>query len=203
MRISKDFNRLILGIPVWSIYLMGFIPAAVLIHGAYYDHLGPDPLKVLEHQLGESALIFLMIVLSINPLKKFFGLNLTKFRRSVGLLSFWYATLHVLTYLVLDQQLMLDLIIKDLTKRPYIIVGAIAFFVLIPLALTSNSWSLRWLGLKRWKNLHIFVYLSTFLGCTHYLMLVKSWPIEPLIYFAFVVFLIILRWFPKKASKDN
>ena len=71
MRISKDFNRLILGIPVWSIYLMGFIPAVVLIHGAYYDNLGPDPLKVLEHQLGESALIFLMIVLSINPLKKF------------------------------------------------------------------------------------------------------------------------------------
>lgn len=197
MKIRRAVNNIIFGTPLWLIYLTGFVPASILFYRAYYDVLGPDPLKAIEHQLGEYALIFLIVVLSFHPLKTFLGINLIRFRRSFGLLSFWYATLHVLTYLILDQQLMLDLIFKDLTKRPYIIIGALAFLILIPLALTSNSWSLRWLGLRNWRSLHVFVYLAAFLAAAHYLLLVKSWPIEPLIYMFLVLFLIGLRWVPK------
>ena len=156
--------------------------------------LGPDPLKTLEHELGEYALIFLIFLLSFSPLKKLLDLNLIKFRRSIGLLAFWYVLLHFLTYLILDQQLIWDFIIKDLFKRPYIILGAFGFLALIPLALTSNRWSMRFLGLDNWKRLHLLVYLASFLGVSHYLMLVKSWPIKPLLYFLLVILLIIFRF---------
>ena len=203
MRIAKEVNKVIFGIPVWLIYLTGFVPTSILFHGAYYDRLGPDPLKVIEHELGEYALIFLIVVLSFHPLKKFLGINLIRLRRSFGLLAFWYATLHLLTYLVLDQQLMLDHIIRDLTKRPYIIVGALAFLILIPLALTSNSWSVRRLGLNTWRSVHAFVYLAAFLAAMHYLMLVKSWPLEPLIYMLVIILLIGVRWISKKVFNSN
>ena len=156
--------------------------------------LGPDPLKTLEHELGEYALIFLIFLLTFSPLKKLLDLNLIKFRRSIGLLAFWYVLLHFLTYLILDQQLIWDFIIKDFFKRPYIILGVFGFLALIPLALTSNRWSMRFLGLDNWKRLHLLVYLGTFLGVLHYLMLVKSWPIKALSYFLIVVLLLIFRF---------
>tara|TARA_A100001011_G_scaffold393041_2_gene481941 strand:- start:272 stop:667 length:396 start_codon:yes stop_codon:yes gene_type:complete len=117
-----------------------------------------------------------------------------KFRRSTGLLAFWYALLHFSTYLILDQQLIWDLIIKDLLKRPYIIIGLLGFLALFPLALTSNRWSIRYLGFDNWKRLHLLVYLASFLGVSHYLMLVKSWPIKPLLYFITVVLLLVFRF---------
>ena len=156
--------------------------------------LGPDPLKTLEHELGEYALIFLIFLLSFSPLKKLLDLNFIKFRRSIGLLAFWYVLLHFLTYLILDQQLIWDFIIKDFFKRPYIILGVFGFLALIPLALTSNRWSMRFLGFDNWKRLHLLVYLASFLGVSHYLMLVKSWPIKPLLYFLLVILLIIFRF---------
>ena len=194
MIIPSTVNKVIYSAPIWLIYVIGLIPALILLYGGYNNRLGPDPLKVLEHELGEYALVFLIVVLSFRPLKKLFKINLVRFRRSFGLLSFWYAVLHVLTYLILDQQLMLDLIINDLTKRPYIIIGFFAFLILIPLALTSNNFSVRWLGSKKWRNLHLLVYLAALLAATHYLMLVKSWPIKPIIYLLIVVILIVFRW---------
>ncbi|MDG2473711.1 MAG: sulfoxide reductase heme-binding subunit YedZ [Paracoccaceae bacterium] len=174
--------------------MIGFIPAINLFHKAWFNLLGADPLKALEHELGEYALILLIFLLSFYPIRKFTGLNLLKFRRSIGLLSFWYVLFHFLTYLILDQQLIWDLIIKDISKRPYIIVGFLSFLILISLALTSNRWSIRYLGSGNWKKLHLLVYLSALLAVSHYLMLVKSWPIKPLLYFLFILLLIIFRF---------
>lgn len=174
MNVWHTISRSILTTPVWLVYLIGFIPAVVLFYRALFNILGADPLKTLEHELGEYALIFLIILLSFRPIKKLMNLNLIKFRRSIGLLAFWYAVLHFLTYIILDQQLIWDLLIGDLIKRPYIIVGVFAFLTLVPLALTSNAWSMRRFGKANWKNLHLLVYLSAILAALHYVLDRKS-----------------------------
>ena len=198
MNVWHTISRSILITPVWLIYLIGFIPAVVLFYRALFNILGADPLKTLEHELGEYALIFLIILLSFRPIKKLMNLNLIKFRRSIGLLAFWYAVLHFLTYIILDQQLIWDLLIGDLIKRPYIIVGVFAFLTLVPLALTSNAWSMRRFGKANWKNLHLLVYLSAILAALHYVLLVKSWPIKPLLYLLVITLLITFRFLLKR-----
>ena len=198
MNVWHTISRSILTTPVWLVYLIGFIPAVVLFYRALFNILGADPLKTLEHELGEYALIFLIILLSFRPIKKLMNLNLIKFRRSIGLLAFWYAALHFLTYIILDQQLIWDLLIGDLIKRPYIIVGVFAFLTLVPLALTSNAWSMRRFGKANWKNLHLLVYLSAILAALHYVLLVKSWPIKPLLYLLVITLLITFRFLLKR-----
>ena len=198
MNVWHTISRSILTTPVWLVYLIGFIPAVVLFYRALFNILGADPLKTLEHELGEYALIFLIILLSFRPIKKLLNLNLIKFRRSIGLLAFWYAVLHFLTYIILDQQLIWDLLIGDLIKRPYIIVGVFAFLTLVPLALTSNAWSMRRFGKANWKNLHLLVYLSAILAALHYVLLVKSWPIKPLLYLLVITLLITFRFLLKR-----
>lgn len=198
MNVWHTISRSILTTPVWLVYLIGFIPAVVLFYRALFNILGADPLKTLEHELGEYALIFLIILLSFRPIKKLMNLNLIKFRRSIGLLAFWYAALHLLTYIILDQQLIWDLLIGDLIKRPYIIVGVFAFLTLVPLALTSNAWSMRRFGKANWKNLHLLVYLSAILAALHYVLLVKSWPIKPLLYLLVITLLITFRFLLKR-----
>ena len=198
MNVWHTISRSILTTPVWLVYLIGFVPAVVLFYRALFNILGADPLKTLEHELGEYALIFLTILLSFRPIKKLMNLNLIKFRRSIGLLAFWYAVLHFLTYIILDQQLIWDLLIGDLIKRPYIIVGVFAFLTLVPLALTSNAWSMRRFGKANWKNLHLLVYLSAILAALHYVLLVKSWPIKPLLYLLVITLLITFRFLLKR-----
>ena len=198
MNVWHTISRSILTTPVWLVYLIGFIPAVVLFYRALFNILGADPLTTLEHELGEYALIFLIILLSFRPIKKLMNLNLIKFRRSIGLLAFWYAVLHFLTYIILDQQLIWDLLIGDLIKRPYIIVGVFAFLTLVPLALTSNAWSMRRFGKANWKNLHLLVYLSAILAALHYVLLVKSWPIKPLLYLLVITLLITFRFLLKR-----
>ena len=198
MNVLRIINRSILVIPVWLIYFVGLIPAVLLFYRAFFNILGADPQKTLEHELGEYALIFLIALLSFLPIKKLMNLNLIKFRRSIGLLAFWYVVLHFLTYIILDQQLVWDLLIDDLIKRPYIIVGFFAFSTLVPLALTSNTWSMRRLGMVKWKNLHLLVYLSAILAVLHYILLVKSWPIKPLLYLLVITLLIGFRFLLKR-----
>ena len=198
MNVWHTISRSVLITPVWLVYLIGLIPAVVLFYRALFNILGADPLKTLEHELGEYALIFLIILLSFRPIKKLMNLNLIKFRRSIGLLAFWYAVLHFLTYIILDQQLIWDLLIGDLIKRPYIIVGVFAFLTLVPLALTSNAWSMRRFGKANWKNLHLLVYLSAILAALHYVLLVKSWPIKPLLYLLVITLLITFRFLLKR-----
>jgi sulfoxide reductase heme-binding subunit YedZ len=182
-------------LPTWVVYCVGILPAINLFVAAFTDRLGPDPLKVLENGLGEWALQFLIMGLTITPLMRFARINLVRYRRAIGLVAFAYVVLHLSVYLLLDRQLDVPAIIKDIIKRPYITIGMTAFLLLLPLACTSNNWSVRRLGAKNWQRLHKLVYVAAILGAVHYLLLVKAWPMEPIVYLGITVAVIALRWF--------
>jgi sulfoxide reductase heme-binding subunit YedZ len=176
-----------------AIYILGMLPAVSTFYFGLMDQLGADPQKTLERTLGVWALRFLIACLAITPLRRFGGPNLVRYRRSIGLLAFYYAALHLTVYTVLDQGLDLAAIWADILKRPYITIGMLAFLVLVPLAVTSNAAMIRRLGGAAWQRLHRLIYLAAAAAAVHFIMLVKSWPAEPLIYAALVAGLLLLR----------
>ncbi len=180
-------------VPRWLVYAVGFIPALWTFGLGLADRLGADPLKTLERELGEWALLFLIAGLAVTPLRQLAGINILRYRRAIGLLAFYYAALHLLTYMVLDQGLDWAAIWADIVKRPYITIGMASFILLVPLALTSNNASIRRLGGQAWARLHKLVYLAAAGGALHYVLLVKSWPLEPLVYAAIVAALLVYR----------
>ena len=180
-------------IPKIVFYIVGFFPAVWWFWLGVTDRLGADPMRVLEHALGLWALRFLIASLAITPLRQLAGVNLLRYRRALGLLAFYYALLHLTTYLVLDQGLDFDAILADILKRLYITIGMACFVVLLPLAVTSNNLAIRRLGGKAWQRLHRFVYLAAILAVLHFLMSVKSWPIEPVTYALIVAILLGYR----------
>lgn len=187
----QAINQILRKIPVWTIYALGALPAPWLLYLALTGGLGVEPIKALEHELGELALQLLILGLAVTPLRQHFGLNLIKFRRAIGVLAFAYVTLHLLVWLVLDVQLPSQ-IWADIIKRPYITVGMAGFLLLLPLAMTSNNWSVRRLG-PRWRKLHKLVYPAVLLGGVHYIMLAKGFQLEPLLYLLAIVGLLVLR----------
>ncbi|MCB8821385.1 protein-methionine-sulfoxide reductase heme-binding subunit MsrQ [Microvirga rosea] len=180
-------------VPKIAVYLVGFIPAVWLFYQGINDNLGADPMRYLEQALGLWALRFLVVTLSITPLRQIFDINLLRYRRATGLLCFYYAVLHLVTYLVLDQGLDLEAIGADLVKRPYITIGMATFVILVPLALTSNNAAIRRLGGQAWARLHRLVYVAAIGAVLHFLLVVKSWPPEPLVYTAIVLALLGYR----------
>jgi sulfoxide reductase heme-binding subunit YedZ len=187
-RVSGVLQR----VPVWFVYATGLIPAIATFTLGVMDRLGADPLKALERELGEWALRFLIAVLVVTPLRQLVGINLVRYRRALGLLAFYYVVFHLLTYLVLDQGLDWAAIGADIVKRPYITIGMASFVLLVPLALTSNNASIRRMG-QAWSRLHRLVYLAAAGGAVHYVLLVKAWPLEPLVYAAIVAGLLAYR----------
>ena len=179
-------------VPIWLLYLLGDLYPGWLLYLGLTGGLGPDPVKALEHALGEAALQLLILGLAVTPLRRFLGLNLLKFRRSVGLLAFTYVALHLLVWLLLDVQI-LSQVLNDIIKRPYITIGMVGFALMMPLALTSNNLSLRRLGAARWRRLHLLTYPAVLLAALHFVMLVKGFQIEPLIYLSVVLFLLLCR----------
>ena len=190
---GKSVSGVLQRVPVWLVYALGFVPAVAYFSLGVMDRLGADPLKVLERELGEWALRFLIAGLTVTPLRQALGINLLRYRRAIGLLAFYYAGLHLLTYMVLDQGLDWAAIWADILKRPYITVGMASFLLLVPLAATSNNASIRRLGAQAWGRLHKLVYLAAAGGAAHYVLLVKSWPLEPLVYAALVAALLAYR----------
>ncbi|CUH49102.1 protein-methionine-sulfoxide reductase heme-binding subunit MsrQ [Ruegeria atlantica] len=187
----QTLNQILRRIPVWLVYFLGALPAPWLFYQGLTGGLGVDPIEALEHRYGELALQLLIVVLAISPLRRFFGLNLLKFRRALGVLTFAYVSLHLLVWLVLDVQLPSQ-IWADILKRPYITVGMAAFILMMPLAVTSNNLSLRKLG-ARWRILQRLAFPAAILGGLHYVMLSKGFQIEPLVYLSLIVSLILLR----------
>jgi methionine sulfoxide reductase heme-binding subunit len=190
-------------VPKIAIYLVGFIPAIWLFYAGITDQLGADPMRYLEQGLGLWALRFLIATLTITPLRQLFNINLLRYRRALGLLAFYYAVLHLTTYLVLDQGLDVSAIVADIVKRPYITIGMATFVILVPLALTSNNASIRRMGGQAWAKLHRLVYLAAIGAALHFLLVVKSWPPEPLVYAAIVAVLLgyrLIRSTMKKTS---
>jgi len=186
-RINKTARR----IPTWVVYLLYILPAPYFFYLALTGGLGPNPVKALEQEYGGIALQLLIIGLCITPMRRFFGINLIKFRRTIGVLAFTYVTFHLLVWAVLDVQTA-DRVIADIIKRPYVTIGMAGFVMLVPLAMTSNNWSLRKLGPK-WRQLHKLTYVAVILGGVHYIWLVKGIQLEPLIYMAVILGLLAVR----------
>lgn len=191
MDLPNRINGFARRVPTWVVYLLGFAPAGWLFWQALSGQLGVDPVKALEHAYGERALQFLIASLAITPLRRHLGINLLKFRRALGLIAFGYVSFHLLVWLVLDVQT-LSQIWADIVKRPYITVGMAGFVLLLPLALTSNGWSIRRLG-PRWHKLHKLAYVAVALGGLHFILLAKGFQLEPLIYGAVILGLLALR----------
>jgi len=190
-----QLNRYARKLPTWAVYLIGFAPMPILFWQGINGQLGVDPVKALEHEYGELALQLLILGLAITPARRHVGLNLLKFRRAIGLLSFFYVLAHLLVWAVLDVQT-LGAVWADILKRPYITIGMAGFALLLPLALTSNNGSVRKLG-AGWRKLHKLTYPAVLLGGIHYIWLVKGWQVEPMIYMAVILGLLVLR-LPKR-----
>ena len=184
------------------IYALGMVPLFILVNDLIANQLGVDPLKELEHSLGKIALIFLILTLSISPLSNLLSINLIKLRRPLGLLCFFYVVLHLSTWLFLDMQFRWPEIIRAISKQPYIILGMLSFILLFPLAITSTNYAIKQLG-PRWKKLHKLIYVSAIIAGAHYLMVVKSWPLEPIIYFLIIILLLAVRWVKLKKYKQR
>jgi sulfoxide reductase heme-binding subunit YedZ len=167
----------------------------------WQGNLGANPIEETTHRTGDWALRFLLITLAVTPLRRWFGWGrLHRLRRMFGLYAFFYALLHFLTYLVLDQFFDWGEIIKDIIKRPYITMGFSAFVMLIPLAATSTNGMMRRLG-RRWGQLHQLVYVIAVAGVLHYLWLVKADTRQPLIYAFVLLFLLLARSWQQRRSR--
>ncbi|MFY0595465.1 MAG: protein-methionine-sulfoxide reductase heme-binding subunit MsrQ [Cognatishimia sp.] len=185
------FNTGIRKVPAWTIYVIGGLYPFWLLWQGLSGGLGVDPAKAMEHLLGERALQLLILGLAITPMRKHLGINLIKFRRAIGVSAFFLVFAHLLVWLVLDVQL-LGQIWADIIKRPYITIGMLAFVLMLPLAVTSNNWSVRKLG-RRWRSLHKVTYGVCLLGGLHFVMLAKGFQLEPLMYLGTVIILLMLR----------
>lgn len=185
------------------LYAAGLTPAIWTFYLGATGNLGADPVKTFEHTLGLWALRFLILTLLVTPIRDVTSISLLRYRRALGLLSFYYALMHFATYMLLDQALDLATIITDIARRPFITIGMASLLLLLPLALTSNMWSIRKLG-RRWVTLHRLIYVAAAGGALHFIMSVKSWPAEPLIYAAIIASLLLWRMLrsPLRASKS-
>lgn len=186
----------------WLVFLIALIPLAKLAWLGLHDGLGANPIEKITRTTGYWTLSFLLITLTATPLRSLTGWNWPiRWRRMLGLFAFFYACLHFLTYLVLDQFFDWPAIIKDIAKRPYITLGFPAFVLLIPLAITSTRKMVQRLGGRRWKMLHRLVYPISIAGVVHFWWLVKKDITEPA---QFAVALAVLLGFRLiKAVKDS
>ena len=177
-----------------GVFLVALIPFAVIAAATWSGDLGANPVETVLHHFGEWALRLMLVTLAVTPLRRLTGWNqAVRLRRMLGLFAFFYAVLHVATYVVLDRSLLVEEILDDLTERPYIMVGFAAFVLLVPLAATSTNAMIRRLGGRRWRALHRIVYAAAIGGVIHYWWLVKADVREPMIYAAVLALLLILR----------
>lgn len=178
------------------LFIVCLVPLAGLVWDGVHENLGANPVETIRLFTGDWTLRFLLITLAVTPLRRLTGWNaVIRVRRMLGLFAFFYAALHIISYVWLDQFFMWDLIIEDVYKRPYITVGFTAFMLLIPLALTSTNGMVRRLGGRGWQRLHQLVYIIAILGVVHFWWLVKSDITEPLIYAIVLTLLLGYRLF--------
>jgi sulfoxide reductase heme-binding subunit YedZ len=176
------------------VFLLALLPFSLLLWKAYTGDLSANPIKDITEETGIWTLRFLMLTLSITPLRKIIGwARFARFRRMLGLFAFFYGFLHFTTYIWLDQFFAFDDIIIDVAKRPFITVGFTAFVLMIPLAITSPNRVVKWIGGKRWNLIHRLVYIVGTAGVIHYLWLVKADTSRPLRYGALLSVLLLYR----------
>ena len=193
MTLTQKINGGIRKVPAWPLYILGALPPVWLFYQGVTGGLGVDPVKAMEHQMGVWGLQLLIFSLMITPIRKHIGVNLLKYRRAIGLLAFFYVLGHFMIWLGLDIQFRWGEIWKDIVKRPAITIGMVGLAVMIPLALTSWNGAIRRMGAAAWQKLHKLAYLAVLAGGVHYVMVVKTWQTEPLLYLAVILALLALR----------
>ena len=175
------------------VFILCLWPLVIISLNIYYDELGAEPVKKIMNHFGEWTLIFICLTLAMSPLKRFTSLAFwTKFRRMLGLFVFFYATIHLLTYIGLDYRFDWQPIFNDVLKKKFIFIGFSAWLLLIPLAATSSQKMINLLK-QNWKKLHRIVYIIAIFGALHYIWLSKTIFFKPLIYSVIIVVLLILR----------
>ncbi|ULJ73715.1 protein-methionine-sulfoxide reductase heme-binding subunit MsrQ [Rhizobium gallicum] len=188
---------------VWLLYVAGLLPAAWYFYLGATDGLGADPVKTFELFLGIWAIRFLILTLAVSPARDLFGWNYLRYRRCLGLLCFYYVAMHFTVYMVLDQALIIQAVIDDVVKRPFIMFGMAGLTLLIPLALTSNNFSIRRLG-PAWVRLHRLVYIVAACGALHFALSTKVLGLEQYIYVGLLILLILYRsWRPIARSRKR
>ncbi len=183
------------------VFLLCLLPFTLLLVDLINDDLGANPVEKISHRTGDWTLRLLLLTLSMTPLRQLTGWKAPlRIRRMLGLFTFFYATLHFLTYLVFDQFFDWQEIYRDILKRPYITLGFSAYVLLVPLAATSTNGMIKRLG-RRWRQLHQMVYVVATLGVLHYLWLVKKDLREPLVYAVLWLLLLLWRvWYKRSAA---
>jgi ferredoxin-NADP reductase/DMSO/TMAO reductase YedYZ heme-binding membrane subunit len=188
------------------LFLLGLVPLALLGYWFHANDLSANPVEFIEHYTGDWAIRLLLVTLCVTPLRRLTGWSqLSRFRRMLGLYAFFYAVLHVLTYLLFDQQFDFMAILGDISKRRYITVGFLGWVCLAALATTSTAGWVRRMGLKRWQRLHRLIYISGAAAVVHYYWLVKSDIRLPAMYGAILAVLLVTRlpWLWKKTLKGG
>jgi len=182
----------------WLIFITSALPVSLLVYAAYHQQLGADPAKEIVLELGTWAINFLWITLAITPVRKIFGWNwLVKYRRMMGLYSFFYAALHLLAFATFMVGWNWKILIVEITERPYAIVGFIALILLLPLAVTSTKAMQRKLK-KHWLTLHKLVYPIALLCLLHIIWQIRSDFSEALSYGLLLCFLLGYRYYQKR-----
>jgi sulfoxide reductase heme-binding subunit YedZ len=177
-----------------AIFLLCLAPLGRLVWLGLHSSLGANPIEAITHGTGDWTLRFLLITLSVTPLRRLTHQYwLIGLRRMFGLFAFFYGTLHLTTYVWLDKFFDVHEMLADIAKRKFITAGMTAFVLMLPLALTSTRWSIRKLGGKRWQALHRLIYFSAAAGVVHYIWLVKADLKKPLEYASVLGILLLLR----------
>ena len=183
-----------------SVFILSTVPFIIIVYKIFLNKLGPEPIKQITHHTGEWTLLFIIFTLAISPLKQITNMNIwISIRRMLGLFVFFYASLHMLTYVGLDYRFDINEISKDILTKRFIFVGFAAWLLLVPLALTSSKKMMNILK-HYWKKIHRLIYLIALLGVTHFIWLVKKDITEPLIYLLIILFLLAFRVRFKKTN---
>jgi methionine sulfoxide reductase heme-binding subunit len=187
-----------------ALYVAAVLPLAWLVYALLSGIVMGDQVKFMQHVTGDTVLSCLMLTLAITPLRRLTGWNeIIRVRRLIGLTAFWYACLHLTTYVVFDQDFSLMEISKDIVKHPWVLVGFTAFLCLLSLAITSTNGWIRRLGGKNWNRLHRLVYVAAIAGVLHYLWLVKKDIHYPLLYASVLTVLLLSRvWWAREKARS-
>lgn len=188
---------------VWALYAVGLLPAAWTFYLGATDQLGADPVKTFELFLGLWTIRFLILTLAVSPARDLLGWNYLRYRRALGLLTFYYALMHFTVYMVLDQAMDLSAVVDDVLKRPFIMFGMAGLALLVPLAVTSNNFSIRKMGMK-WIWLHKLIYIIAAAGALHFALSTKILDLEQYIYVGLIILMILYRsWRPIAKSRKR
>ena len=192
MNVAGPINGVLKKTPAWPLYIAGAIYAGWQFYLAATGKIGVDPINLLEREYGSMALKLIIAGLLVTPLRKYTGINLLKFRRAIGVTTFFLVLAHFTVWAVLDVG-SLARVWADILKRPYVTIGMGALVLMLPLVLTSNNWALRKVGGMNWRKLHKLTYPAAILAGVHYVWLVKGWQTEPLVYLTIILVLLATR----------